>query len=126
MFSSILRQYIDLGVNTLKGVLTLRDTELNVEWRRYDLFDAPVTPLDSISVPFADLTAISVRRKLYRPTIEITAKEASTFGPIPMPAGDLTRLRVKVARADRGQAEGWGAEAGLRIAEAIPGGGLLE
>ena len=117
---------IDLGLNTLKGVLTLRGEELCVEWRRYNLMDAPVGPLESISIPFADLAAVSVQRKLRRPIIEITANSASTFGPMPLPAGDLATFRARVVRPDRGKAEAWGAEAGLRIAEEMPGGDLLE
>ena len=113
---------IDLGLNTLKGVLTLRTKELGVEWRRYDLFDAPVGELESISVPFTDLSSVSVRRKVRRPIIEITANSAAIFGPMPLPAGDLAILRARVARSDRGQAEAWGAETGLRIAEAMSGG----
>lgn len=117
---------IDLGLNTLKGVLTLRSEEMGIEWRRYDLFDAPVGPLESISVPFADLADITVRKKMRRPTIEIIANSASTFGPIPLPAGDLATFRAKVARADRGKAESWGAEASLKIADAMSGDNLLE
>ena len=117
---------VDLCLNTLKGVLTLRAEELCVEWRRYDLFDAPVGPLEAIAVPFTDLSAASVRRKVLRPIIDVRANSASTFGPIPLPAGDLATLRVRVARSDRGQAEAWGAEASLRIAEAMSGGDLLE
>jgi hypothetical protein len=117
---------IDLGLNTLKGVLTLRAKELGVEWRRYDLFEAPVGPLESISVPFADLAEVSVRRRPLRPTIQVIAHSASTFGPMPLPAGDLATLRAKVARADRGQAEAWGAEANLRVADAMTGKDLLE
>ena len=117
---------IDLGLNTVKGLLTLRGEELGVEWRRYDLFDAPVGQLESISVPLTDLSAVSVRRKLRRPIIEVTANSASTFGPMPLPAGDLSILRVRVERSDRGQAEAWGAEAYLRIADAMAGGNLLE
>ena len=117
---------IDLGLKTLKGVFTLRTEELCVEWRRYDLFDAPVGPLESISVPLADLAAVRVRRRLRRPIIEVTANSASTFGPMPLPAGDLSILRVRVERSDRGQAEAWGAEAYLTLADAMAGGNLLE
>ena len=122
----IIRFDIDLGLNTLKGVLTLQTEVLYVEWRRYDLFDAPKGPLESISVPFTDLAAVSVRPKLRRPVIEITANSASTFGTMPLPAGDLAILRARVARSDRGQAEAWGAEACLRIADAMSGGDFLE
>ena len=112
---------IDLGLNTLKGILTLRSAELSVEWRRYDLFDAPVGPLESISIPLSDLAAVSVRRRVRRPIVEVTALAASTFAPMPLPAGDLAVLRARVSRADRDQAEAWGAEASLRIAEAMSG-----
>ena len=117
---------MDLGVNTLKGMVTLRDTELWVEWRRYDLFGAPVGPLETLSVSYSDLAAIKVRRKFFRPVIEITANSASTFGPMPLPAGDLTTFKARAVRADREKAAHWGAEAYLRIAEAMPGGDLLE
>lgn len=117
---------IDLGLHTLKGVLTLRDEQLGIEWRRYDVFDAPVGPLEALSVPFSDLAAVRVRRRTLKPILEVAAKSASIFGPMPLPAGDLTVLRVRVARADRKQAELWGAEAGLRIAEGMTGGDLLE
>lgn len=117
-----IRFTIDLGLNTLKGILTLRDSELGVEWRRYDLFDAPVGPLESLSIPLADLVGVSVKRRVRRPTIEVVATSASTFAPMPLPAGDLATLRARVERADRHEAEAWGAEASLRIAEAIPDG----
>ena len=113
---------IDLGVNTVKGVLTLHDAELCVEWRRYNLFDAPVGPLESMTVPYTDLDSVTVRRRFYRPTIEVMAKSASTFGKMPLPAGDLAILKARVDRKDRGNAEAWGAEAYLRIADAMPGG----
>ena len=45
---------------------------------------------------------------------------------MPLPAGDLTTLKAVVARADRGKAELFGAEAELRIAESMTGGELLE
>ena len=112
---------IDLGLNKLKGVLTLRANDLYVEWRRYDLFDAPIAPLDSIAVPFVDLAAVSVRRKVRRPIIEVTANAASTFGPIPLPAGNLSIFRARVARLDRDKADLWAAEAYLRIADAMSG-----
>lgn len=117
---------IDLGLHTLKGVLTLRDKELGVEWRRYDVFEAPVGPLEVLVVPLADLAAVRVRRRTFKPVVEVRANSASTFGPMPLPAGDLSVLRVRVARADRKQAEAWGAEAALRIAEAMTGGNLPE
>ena len=117
---------IDLGLNTLRGVLTLQGKELCVEWRRYDLLNAPVGPLESIAIPFADLATVSVKQRLRRPIIEVTANSASTFGPMPLPAGDLATFRARVARSDRGHAEGWGAEAALRIADAMSGGYLLE
>ena len=113
-------------MNTVKGVLTLYGEELGVEWRRYNLFDAPVGPLESITVPFTDLDSVTVRRRVYRPTIEVTAKSASTFGKMPLPAGDLATLKAKVERKDRRKAEAWGAEAYLRIADAMPGADLLE
>jgi hypothetical protein len=119
-----IRVDIDLGLSKLKCILTLRADELRVEWRRYDLFDAPVGQLDSIIVPFADLAAVSVQRKLLRSVIEITAHSASTFGTMPLPAGDLATLRAKVVRSDRDNAEAWGAEAYLRIADAMSGGRL--
>ena len=122
----IIRIDIDLGLNKLKGILTLQSDALRVEWRRYDLFDAPVGPLDSIVVPLTDLSAVSVQRKFLRPVIEITANSASTFGTMPLPAGDLATLRAKVVRADRERAEAWGAEAYLRIADAMRGGDRLE
>jgi hypothetical protein len=115
---------IDLGLHTLKGVLTLRDAELGVEWRRYDLMEAPVGPLESISVPLTELADVSVRRRPRRPIVEITARSAATFAAMPLPAGDLATLRARVERADRAHAEAWGAEASLRIAEAMPGGEL--
>jgi|APSaa5957512622_1039677.scaffolds.fasta_scaffold199511_1 hypothetical protein len=117
---------VDLGIHTLKGVCTLKTGELIVEWRRYNAFEAPVGPLESISIPLTDLAAVSVKRGMLRPTLTITANSASVFGTIPLPAGDLSAFRVKVARADRGTAEAWGAEAGLRIADAMTGGTLLE
>ena len=43
-----------------------------------------------------------------------------------LPAGDLATLRAKVVRSDRDNAEAWGAEAYLRIADAMSGGGRLE
>jgi hypothetical protein len=116
---------IDLGFNTLRGVLTLHPDHLQVEWRRYDMMETPVTELESIAVPYTDLDAVAVRRSVLRPTIRITAKKASTFAPIPLPAGDLAILRAKIARTDRRLAEAWEAEAGLRIAEAMAGGNLL-
>ena len=91
-----LRFDIDLGLNNLKGVLTLRKKELGVEWRRYDLFDAPVGPLESIAVAFAELSRVSVARRIRRPVVEITALSASTFGPIPLPAGQSSgRVRAR-------------------------------
>jgi len=122
----IIRFEVDLGLNSLKGVLTLRTEDLYVEWRRYDIFEAPVGPLEAIAVPLTDLAEVSVRRKILRPRIEVRANSASTFGPVPLPAGDLATLRAKVVRSDRGHAEAWGAEASLRIAEAMSGGALLE
>ena len=116
---------IDLGLNKLKGVLTLRPDELIVEWRRYDLFEAPVGPLDSISVPFTDLAAVLIKKRRRRPIVEVTARSASTFGAMPLPAGDLSVLRARVEKVDRDSAEAWGAEASLRIAEAMTD-GLLE
>lgn len=110
---------IDLGTNTLKGVLTLEAAELVVEWRRYNLMDVPVSPLESLSVPYSDIVDVMVRRKILRPVIEITAKKASVFGPMPLPAGNLSVLRVRVARSDRSKAEGWGAEAYLRVVDAV-------
>jgi hypothetical protein len=117
---------IDLGVNTAKGVFTLHDDELCVEWRRYNLFDAPLGPLESTTVPYTDLDSVTVRRRFYRPTIEVTAKSASTFGTMPLPAGDLATFKARVDRKDRGKAEAWGAEAFLRIADAMSGSDLLE
>ncbi len=112
---------IDLGTNSLKGIFTLKAADLFVEWRRYNLFDAPVGPLESLSIPYVDIEDVSVRRKVRRPLIEITAKKASTFGSIPLPAGILSVLSAKVARSDRGKAEGWGAEAYLRVVDAVGG-----
>ncbi len=112
---------IDLGLNKLKGVLTLRKEVLGVEWRRYDLFEAPVGSLESISVPYTELESVLIQRKLRRPAIKITASSASTFGPMPLPAGDLNVLRARIARSDRDLAEAWGAEAGLKTADAMNG-----
>ena len=117
---------IDLGVNTLKGVLTVEPEVLRVEWRRYDLFEAPVSALESICVPWTDLTDVSVKRRPFKPVVEITAGSASVFAAMPLPAGDLSVFRAKVARSDRRVAEAWGAEALLKIADAMPGGNLLE
>ena len=69
----IIRFDVDLGLNSLKGVLTLRAEDLYVEWRRYDLFEAPVGPLEAIAVPLTDLAEVSVRRKRFRPIIEVKA-----------------------------------------------------
>ena len=60
------------------------------------------------------------------PGVEIVAHSASTFGEMPLPAGDLATMRAKIVRKDRNQSEAWGAEAALRIADAMTGGGLLE
>ena len=117
---------IDLGLSSLKGVLALKDTGLGVEWRQYDLFDAPKGPLESVIISLADLAGVKVRSRPFRPKLEITAKSASTFGKIPLPAGDLAILKAKGSRSDRSQAEAWGAEASLRIAEAMSGRDLLE
>lgn len=115
----------DLGVNTVKGILTQRKEELCIEWRRYNMMDAPLGPLESITVPYTDLDSVTIRRRMYRPTVEVTAKSAATFGSMPLPAGDLTTLKAKVDRKDRRKAEAWGAEAYLRIADAMPGTNLL-
>lgn len=113
---------IDLGTNTLKGILTLEAAALFIEWRRYNLMDTPVGPLESLSVPYTDLEDISVvRRKVRRPLIEIIAKKASSFGSMPLPAGKISVLKARVARSDRSKAEGWGAEAYLRVADASDG-----
>ena len=118
-----IRFSIDLGVNTLKGVLTLRNDDLLVEWRRYDMMDAPKGDMDSITIPFTDIAAISIRKRLIlNPVVEVVAKSASTFAPMPLPAGDLATLRAVVSRKDRANAALWDAEATLKIAEALPGG----
>ena len=117
---------IDLGVNKLKGVLTLRDNDLLIEWRRYNALEVPLDSLNSLAVPYTDLTSVSILRKIRRPVIEIRAKSASTFGEMPLPAGDLALFRARTTRGDRELAPAWGAEAGLRIADAIEGGTLLE
>ena len=117
---------IDLGLNKVKGVLTLREKDIEVEWRRYDLFEAPVGPLESISVPFTELVSVDVKRKVGRPVVEVTAKSASVFGTMPLPAGNLDTLRAKIAKQDKGHAEAWGAEAYLRIADAMLDEKLLE
>lgn len=117
---------VDLGLNTLKGIFTLEGGMLNIEWRRYDLFEAPVSQLETVTVPLTDLASVSVRRKFRRPVIEIAAHSASAFGTIPLPAGNLSVMKARVAKQDRAGAEAWGAEASLRIAEAMSGGGLLE
>ena len=116
----------DLGVHKVKGVLTLEKEALNIEWRRFNMMEAPLGPLESKTVPYTDLDDITLRRRPFRPTIEVKAKSASTFGSMPLPAGDLTSLKARVDRKDRRQAEAWGAEAYLRIADAMPGGELLE
>lgn len=121
-----LRFNIDLGVNTLKGVMTISERELQVEWRRYDLMEAPKGPLESLSVPWDALASVTVRRRPWRPRLEIVAKRASTFAEMPLPAGDLSTLRAVVERADRKNALAWGAEASLRIAEEMTGDTLIE
>ena len=116
---------IDLGVNTLKGVLTLRQDDLLVEWRRYDMMDVPKGNLDSIAIPFSDIATISIRKRLIlNPVVEVVAKSASTFASMPLPAGDLSTLRATVSRKDRANAALWDAEATLKIAEAMPGNGM--
>jgi len=118
-----LRFSIDLGVNTLKGVLTLRKDDLLVEWRRYDMMEVPKSPLESLSIPYGDIASIDIKkRKVLRPIVEVVAKSASTFASMPLPAGDLSTLRATVSRKDRSHAALWDAEATLRIAEALPGG----
>lgn len=121
-----LRYSIELGTNLLKGVLTSSDEGLRVEWRRYDLMETPREPLKSLTVGWSDLLSVSIRKRPWRPRIDITAKEASAFGDMPLPAGDLSTLSAKVERIDRNRAAAWAADATLRIAEAMTGDTLLE
>jgi hypothetical protein len=110
---------IDLGTNTLKGIFTLEAKALIVEWRRYSMMEAPVGDLESLSIPYTDIEDITVALyKIRRPVIEIIAKKATSFGSMPLPAGKLSVLKARIVRSDRSKAEGWGAEAYLRVADA--------
>ncbi|MFW5777521.1 MAG: hypothetical protein ACOCZB_09580 [Spirochaetota bacterium] len=53
---------VDLGVTTAQGVLRLEADRLAVEWRIYNLMDAPQGDLQSIQISYADLEAAEYRR----------------------------------------------------------------
>ena len=108
---------VDLGVTTAQGVLRLEADGLAVEWRIYNLMDAPQGDLQSIHVPYADLEAVDYRGRLASASVTIVARRPSAFADFPLPAGSIATLKTRVKRRHRRAAEAWCAEAGLRIAE---------
>jgi hypothetical protein len=89
-----------------------------IEWRRYDLFDAPQGDLESLRVAYTELAGVEYRRRPVGSKIIVSAKSAATFSPLPLPAGEITTLPVTIKRKHRGDAAAWAAEAALRVAEA--------
>lgn len=109
---------LDLGLSTVQGMLRLEPRDLVIEWRRYDLLDAPQGELESLRVPYARLDGVDFQRRAVGSKLIVTAKNASTFSALPLPAGEITTLRATIRRKHRGDAPAWTAEAGLRVAEA--------
>lgn len=109
---------LDLGLSTVQGVLRLEQTDLVVEWRRYDLFDAPQGNLESLRVPYTRLARVEFQRRAVGSKLLIEANGASAFSTLPLPSGEIATLRATIKRKHRSLAPGWAAEAGLRIAEA--------
>ena len=110
-----LRFSVDLGLGSLRGVLSLLADELRIEWRQFDIMDAPDGGLESTLIRYGALDRVSIKR---RKILEVVAHGAHLFAAIPLPAGDLATLKARVLRQDRRHADGWVAEASLRIAEA--------
>lgn len=109
---------LDLGLVTVQGILRLEPRELVIEWRRYDLLDAPQGELESLRVPYPRLDSVDFQRRAVGSKLIVTAKSASTFSPLPLPAGEITTFRATIKRKYRDDAPAWAAEAGLRVAEA--------
>ena len=108
---------MDLGMSTIQGVLRLEPAGVAVELREFILLDAPKGDLQSISAPY-DLLADAVYGKRVGGRLVVTVKEASAFRSLPLPAGAITRLIVRVKRRDREAAALWAAEAALRVVQA--------
>ncbi len=108
---------LDLGLSTIQGVLRLERTDLVIEWRRYDLFDSPQGELESLRVPYTRLLRVDFQRRAVGSVIRIQADGASAFSTLPLPSGEITTLRATIKRRHRSDAQGWAAEAGLRVAE---------
>ncbi|MFP4378223.1 MAG: hypothetical protein ACLFP4_14355 [Spirochaetales bacterium] len=109
---------LDLGLSTVQGMLRLEPRDLVIEWRRYDLLDTPQGDLESLRVPYARLDSVDFQRRAVGSKLIVTARSASTFSPLPLPAGEITTFRATIKRKYRGAAPAWAAEAGLRVAEA--------
>jgi hypothetical protein len=109
---------LDLGLATVQGILRLEPDDLVIEWRAYDLFDAPKGDLASLRVPYACLESVDFQRRVAGSRLIVTAKSAASFSALPLPAGEITTFRATIRRKYRGDAPAWAAEAGLRIAEA--------
>jgi len=109
---------LDLGITTVQGILRLEPRDLVIEWRRYDILDAPQGDLESLRVPYVRLDSVDFQRRAVGSKLIVTAKSASTFSALPLPAGEITTFRATIKRKYRGDAPAWAAEAGLRVAEA--------
>lgn len=108
---------VDLRTSTVQGVLRLGKAALAVEWRRFNLMGSPKGELEGIEIPYGDLEKVEYRKRLVGAKIEVFARSPSSFGRFPLPEGSITTLPAVIKHRHRGDAPGWAAEAGLRIAE---------
>jgi len=95
---------LDLGITTVQGILRLEPRDLVIEWRRYDLLDAPHGDLESLRVPYARLDKVDFHRRAVGSRLIIVAKSASAFSALPLPAGEITTFRATIKRKYRGGA----------------------
>lgn len=108
---------VDLGLQTVQGILRLEKNQLAIQWRVFDLLGAPTGDLKGIEVPYNHLDKIDCRKRLGGAKLEIVARSPTSFGEFPLPEGSITTLPASIKRRNKADAELWAAEATLRIAE---------
>ena len=112
---------LDLGIDYLRGIIRLEAAGIVVEWRRFNMLDAPVGELDSILIPYTEIDSVSFKKRFVGSTLAIRVKRPAALGALPLPGGEITLLKASVPRAHRGGAALLVAEAELRAIESEEG-----
>jgi hypothetical protein len=108
---------IDLGISTVQGILSIHDKSLRLEWRIYDLLDAPKGSMQSVDLPIDRIEDIVLKHRLIGSRLTLVRKSAKDLEEFPLPAGSLNELKCSVKRKHRSSAELWAAELLMRLAE---------